>query len=323
MAPTTIIFIVLLAVLVIALLVVPLISNKVKSKKGLTPDQLAVENPPVTQSGIGYVRFQPDNQRYVFRTQEQQRIVDEYFIIRKRYKKNWILISLGIAAIVVGIFFISFNASGGLNGSSEYRTLSTAWIVVSSLIGVAGIVLIILGNFKMAQPKIMTDTEYDGLVELAVQKYNPVEIALKVFSLPEGTPHIVTVTPVISGTSLLNYTPNQDRLRSSELTVSVVLFADKLYIYKYNFDMCCNEESEYSCAIDRANICGVSSSARSYVQSAVSFNFIYTECQMAVDAHGLTVALPLTEGDYENTVGAVRNFVYGAQAAGQERDSIS
>lgn len=297
--PTTIIFIVLLGILIISLLVVPAMKNKMSGNAGAQPpastdssaDQQVQQPRAVTNNG--YYRWQPDNQNYVARNEEQARIVKEYFIIKNYTKteKNMPMLVMGLLAAVVGAIL----AIVGISNST------TALIIIGAIAVVVGLILLYLykkgGQTTTAPEKVMTDSEYDTLVNNRIAGLYVKSTALKKLGLEESDiidePIIITA-PVRTNTSLVNYTEEQLKLRSSTISVAAIFHtANKLYIYKVQFDMCCNEKSEQVCEYCFEDICDISVCTDCTVAYAPNYIFDYTKATMNVATAGAKVYIPL------------------------------
>ncbi|MGN1373556.1 MAG: hypothetical protein ACI4VK_05900 [Candidatus Coproplasma sp.] len=232
-----------------------------------------------------YYRWQSDKQIVIERTPEQQRIFDEYFVIKNYvYKKKPLLVIgliallAGLAAVIAGLF-----------------TKPIVWII-GAAVAVFGIILLIAySKSKKIKPgTIMTDAEYENLVVEHINKMNVGMMGLHKLGL--AVDQVKAIKPVflrdkvITKTSLKVFNPEDCSMHSSTQYVIVLYFTEEqLFVYKVQFDMCCNMQDEWTKEFFYKDICDFSSvdeyniltvGSNKYEYNTLTFSIISTNSRI-------------------------------------------
>ena len=105
---------------------------------------------------------------------------------------------------------------------------------------------------------------------------------------------------VIKNTSLTVRNKNNNSLHSSTQHVTYLYFTDEqLFVYKIQFDMCCNMQEEWASEFFYKDICDVSSYTRKNVLKAEDFEFEYSTVSFEIIATNSKIGFDL-DGDNEN-----------------------
>lgn len=232
--------------------------SKVGKVKALQPtkqggDALLDDLAPVRTTAPGYYRYQLDNQRVIERNDLQQRIVDEYFIVK--YGENVLLKALKVLAYLTAIIFI---IPGIINESS-------VCFVFMGIFFVCGFVLSFFHKRSKKFPeKLMSHEEYEKLVKEHMDKLDVRKMALRRLGIDSD--QVKEVMPirisdkVINSRSLKAFDSLKNEIHSSTQYVTMVFFTnEQIYMYKLQFDMCCNEIKEWTSEYFYEDICDVSS----------------------------------------------------------------
>ncbi len=213
------------------------------------------ETPPETNVGINYYRYQPDNQIVIQRSPEQQRIFDEYFVIKNNVIKKTPILAISVLALLLGIIFIAVSIVKDI----------TALLVIGIIAIVASIILFIVykKTITIFPKKIMTDAEYEALVNKKIDSLNVVKLGLAKLNLTaeqvQDIQPIILKDKVITETSLTVYNPKDKSLHSSTQSVFILYFTnEQLLVYKIQFDMCCNLQNEWTSEFFYKDICDLS-----------------------------------------------------------------
>lgn len=270
--PTTIIFIALLGFLILALLVVPMISNSLRAKKALKNTDNDAQD--ATQAALSkldsasaarfvgsngeFSRWCRDKQPVIKRSTEQQRLVDKYFIVQNIVSSNKMLLGIGVLALVIGAILAVIFVSTGFD--------TTALIIIGAILIIIGIVMIALykKSFRWVPPSdMMSHSEYEQIVkdkikEMNVEKMGLEHLGLDIDQVKEIKPLTFTDYEV-SGTSLVAFDSDKNKIHSSTQTVMLVYFTDEqVFVYKLQFDLCCNKKEEWTSEFFYTDICDIS-----------------------------------------------------------------
>ena len=283
----------------------------VNNPVGFIEDELFLGDKPRIEKEHGWYRNQPDNQPIIERSEEQQRIVDEYFKVKnykvttcdpnmKKYQKylNWGFIGALVAAVIS-------ICIGGANDDMETFGI-VALVFVLAAIGLK----IASGYFKkkfkesikhtVAPKKLMTDAEYEALVAKKIEDMNIADLGLERLGLDrdqvkEINPIVIT-DKVIKKHSFTVRNKDDKSVHSSTQHVTYLYFTDEqLFVYKIQFDMCCNVQEEWASEFFYKDICDVSSyTSRNIIKlddfqfeySTISFNIIASNSQIGFDLAG-------------------------------------
>lgn len=279
-------------------------------------DSIGDQDEVVTHSGYYY--YQEDNQPVIKRSEEQQRIVDEYFII-KNYKtvrcksdykkKHKFFNMLGTVLLIVGLVMAGFFLIR--EGFSLEYALESAGFIIGLVIAVGGVGSKIAAhyfkkefeksvNVSVAPKKVMTDSEYELLVNQKIADMNIEELGLCKLGLdPEQIKEIRPIIlrdKVIDGKCSLTSRNKDGSVHSSTQHVTYLYFTDdQLFVYKIQFDMCCNLQKEWASEYFYKDICDVSSYTSvnvlkfnhiEYEYSTVAFNIIATNSEIGFELDG-------------------------------------
>ncbi len=216
-----------------------------------------------------YYRYQLDKQPVIRRTAEQQKLVDEFFIIpNKMHTQSHIwLLCAGIALIVLSVALAIFL------GIQSKKLLYSALCLILTVCGVVMVILYKKTIKVIDEPDIvMTSQEYETAVQ---EKTSQMEIAQKSLAIlgvsaetMEGSTSVVFSDIVQNEESLYVYNAENKTLYSSTQQVTYLYFmSDRLLAYKVEFDMCCDTVKECASEIFYKDICDVTCHTESGVQT--------------------------------------------------------
>ena len=233
-----------------------------------------------TEEPAGYYRTAPDKQVVIKRTEEQQRIVDEYFIVKK-YKVTTCdpeLQKKANTAKLVSNILLWPGIGLAVLGIAVDMILLT---VIGAIAAIAGIVCKVVNKklikrfeesikVTVGPKKLMSDEEYEQLVREKIESMNIAELGLEKLGLdPDQVKEInpiIIQDQVITDTSFTVRNETTHALHSSTQYVTYLYFTDEeLFVYKIQFDMCCNTQDEWTSEFFYKDICDVSSYTRLWV----------------------------------------------------------
>lgn len=228
---------------------------------------------------LGYYRYQDDAQDVVKRTKEQQKILEEYFIVpnvrtttcKPQYRVTAdVLNIIKIFAFILGVILTIIGIFG-----------EKTWLVLGIILLIGGVTCHFVAKYFIKQfessikysdaPKaLMTDDEYERLVNEKIEKMNVISLGLNRLGLDasqiEEIKPIILRDKVLTKTSLRVYNDDDNTLHSSTQYVTLLYFTDtQLFVYKIQFDMCCNLQEEWTSEFFYQDICDVST----YVENNV------------------------------------------------------
>lgn len=290
-----------------------------------------------------YYRYQQDKQKVIRRTDEQKRIVNEYFIVKNKPKYNLILIILGVVALLVGIILLGcgiganrpsiggsdsgypdlsdygydFDYGSGQEASPNKGTNGTALIVVGVILTLGGGVCLIImkKTVKYLPAKIMTDEDYEALVDKRIAGMDIKQMGLDQLGIDAD--EIKDVTPLVfqdnafTPESLSVFNSQTNKVHSSTKSVTYVYFTDKqLLTYTVTFDMCCNAQTEESNELFYGDVCDVASKISKNVMDTGSAKFEYCSITFSVISTNASISVSMG-GDNErlNSVQAMKQKI--------------
>ena len=328
---TSAVFWVILGILIIALIIVPIIKRNSSTGTPTDASNEPTKQPTSTEQkkNKNYFRYQPDKQKVSVRSADQLRIVNEYFIIKNKteVKKNGAYLSLGVFLLIAfGIAMIV----GIWQSSTGVTSAGAIGLVV-------GVVLLIIYKATMRVTtypgQVMTDKQYDALVKKRIDALDLVSLAFTRLGITESDivdEPIVTFTYVRDKASLVNYTYEAHKFRTSTVCASVILRTKaKLYVYKRQFDMCCNDMTERAAELCYDDICDVSVNTERAVATALEYVFDHTETSLVICTAGSNIVVPLDVAtDHREIAEKVRIAVREGRGVGdvtitQETTSVS
>lgn len=260
----------------------------------------------------GYFRFQKDNQVVIERNEEQQRIYDEYFVVKnyetttwdpslKKKAKLFKTLSVVFLALAIALFLIIGLAAGSL----------VAGIIVGVIFAAVGGVLVLLSNkaakkFEesvqtiVAPKKLLSDAEYEELVNQRIEEMNIREMSLDKLGLdPDQVKEIQPIIlkdKTIKDHSFTVRNREDKSLHSSTQSVMYLFFTDEqLFVYKVIFDMCCNMQEEWASEFFYKDICDVRSYTKRNIlevgdlkveYSSVAFKIVTSNSEIGFDMAG-------------------------------------
>ena len=268
----------------------------------------------------GYYYHQADNQPVVERSEEQQKIFEEYFVIQNyqtikcdiKWKKiGKICKILSLCAFVIGLLLIGGYVFNSTEGSGVDNTL-----IFGAVGMVGGLVLLFVYiitksifeksvSVTVAPKAIMTDEEYEALVEKKIQSLNIKQLGLEKLGLDpdevkEISPIILSDDVVDEKYSLTVYSDTDKSLHSSTKHVTYIYFTDEqLFVYKLQFDMCCNVQDEYASEFFYEDICDVSSHVSKNIIKTNNKDYEYAKVYLNIIAYNSQIGFVL-DGENEN-----------------------
>lgn len=275
----------------------------------------------------GYYRYQNDNQVVIKRNEEQQRIKDEYFVVKnietttcdsllkKKAKK---IKAASSAMLWIGIIL---GAIGIIGIIGDKTALLVIGILVIGIMSVVASIVCRIVNSKLlkkfqdsikvtvAPKKLMTDTEYEELVAKRIEAMNIGQVSLDKLGLdPDQVKEIQPIIlkdKVIKDHSFRVKNKENGSLHSSTQHVTYLYFTDEqLFVYKIVFDMCCNMQEEWASEFFYKDICDVSSYTTKNVLAIDDFKFEYSTVSFEIIASNSKIGFDI-DGDNEN-VGSIQ-----------------
>lgn len=262
----------------------------------------------------GYYRYQKDNQVVIQRTKEQQRIFDEYFVI-KNYKTIKCDSRLRRISKVLKIISHCLCWPGiilfvwGLIESEDGLKILGAFALVGAIVLriVSGIVKRRYEDsidISHAPKKVMTDEEYEKLVDEKIESMNIEQMGLEKLGLdPEQIQEIrpiVLRNKVINDYSLRVKNYKDNTIHSSTQHVTYLYFTDEqLFVYKIVFDMCCNMQDEWAKEFFYKDICDISTHTERNVLTDGKMKFEYSTVSFDIIVTNSEIGFVL-DGDNEN-----------------------
>lgn len=242
---------------------------KVASAKNLRPRMEAIHNFYRKQSQI-------QSDVVLERTEEQQRIFDNYFHVLN-YRTTTcnpvikaladLFFKLFLGGVIGGLLGIIF----GIVDMEDDNPFGLILGVIFLIAAVVFIILKVLNQKKfeltikssIAPKNLMTDAEYEALVSQKIASFNLYALSLDKLGIDDS--QVAEVRPIILRdktiieTSMKVYNRNDNSLHSSTQYVTVIYFTnDQLFVYKVRFDMCCNLKTEWTSEFFYQDICDIS-----------------------------------------------------------------
>ena len=272
-----------------------------------------------TEVVSGYYRYQDDDQIVIKRTDEQQRIFEEYFVVRN-IKTTTCESALKKKAKTLKTVSNFLLWPGIILGAIGFIGDKTALGVIGVLAVIAAIVCKIVSSQTMkkfeasikvsvAPKKLMTDAEFEQLVDAKIEAMNIAQLGLDKLGLdPDQVKEIHPIVlrdKVINKTSLTVRNKEDHSVHSSTQHVTYLYFTDEqLFVYKIQFDMCCNMQDEWASEFFYKDICDVSSYTSRNVLKVDDFEFEYSTVSFNIIASNSQIGFDL-DGDNEN-VGSIQ-----------------
>ena len=288
-----IVLIVVVAIVVIFFVIVFFASLKDMITMKVNPDELGKDDPDADAKdpGIGYYRYQPDRQPVVKRTEQQQRIFSEYFVIKNSITMHPVFCILAIVFILAGACMAGFTL----------KTIGVVFWVGLGLIALGVVAFVIFDKTKKCKPeKLMSSKEYEELVSKKIAALNVPDLGMKRLGLDPD--EVREIAPVMlrdksfTKTSFKVYDPSDGTLHSSTQWVAMLYFTDEqLLLYKIEFDMCCNVQTEWTSVFYYKDICDVSThfsenvialGKEKFAYRTMDFVFITTNSKMGFSMSG-------------------------------------
>ena len=271
----------------------------------------------------GFYRFQEDKQAVLKRDETQQKIFDEYFVVKnyqtttcnsalKKKSENLgiiykIFLCLGL--ILIGYYLMKWASCIPTTSDSGNYT----WVLILGIISmVASLILTFLSSkylekyrasvkIKVAPKKLMTDEEYEKMVEEKISSMNIGQLSLVKLGLDEEQVKeiqpIIFRDKVITDESLKVRNDENYSVHSSTQHVTYLYFTDEqLFVYKIQFDMCCNMQNEWTDEFFYKDICDVSLSESRNVLAYGNTKFEYSTVAFKIIATNSEIGFVL-EGD--------------------------
>ncbi len=235
-----------------------------------TPEQIDVATVKAdrSESQAGYFRFQEDRQPVITRTEDQQKIFDEYFVVpnTRTVTCKSILKKLGLVCQLVGL--AGWVATVAL---AVYlciaNTADLKWCAVTAgvalLVNIAGTVLkkVFIKTIHIdTRPHVlMSHAEFESYVYAKTESLRPEVLSLARLGLSaeeaEGAEPVIIHDQATDDHSLSVIDLAGHALHSSTQHVTYLYATDKqFFVYKLRFDMCCNREDEWSYELFDADI---------------------------------------------------------------------
>ncbi len=280
----------------------------------------------------GYYRYQEDNQIVICRSPEQQRVFDEYFVV-KNYRtatcdsKLWKYANLfkiiGIVASIVGVLVmivsLVLGGTSSRDGISQVAESSSSGgpnvgLILGGAVAVCGIVsLVVSAVFKkkfkdsihvsVAPNALLSDAEYEALVLKKAEEMDIAHLGLQKLGLTEDQVReiqpIVLSGKVVKDFSLTVYNKDTHAYHSSTHYVTYLYFTDdQLFVYKVRFDMCCNMQDEWTSEFFYRDICDVSSHTYRNVLTLENYQFEYSTMSFTIITTNSSISFEMDAADH-------------------------
>lgn len=219
----------------------------------------------------GYCRYQDDNQEYIKRSDEQQKIYDEYFVVKNLRTITCDPKKRKISDLFKIIKIVCFILSGLCIVSGLILLTLIIIGLVFLILGITSLILqkVFLKKFNSSleqtdgPEKIIIDSEYEALVDNKIIEMDILNIGISKLGLDsektENVDSIIIRDKVMDDKSLYVYTDNDNSLHSSKHFAALFVFmSKKLYVYKVQFDMCNSMKEEWMNEFDYKDICDCS-----------------------------------------------------------------
>ncbi len=262
-----------------------------------------------------YYRYQVDNQPCVARTSEQAKIFNEYFVIaNKKFEKKWANIAAIIAAIV-GVVMILVGLVSGVLLDAGLKGKVCAVFGLICLFVAPGLFSYYNKTIKWGPKSVMTDEEYKRRVAEKIAAMRIADRALRQLGLDEEQVReiepIVLQDKVVDKISLTVYNELERTLYSSTQSVMYIYFTDdQLYVYKIQFDMCCNVVDEWTSEFFYTDICDVSSHVDKNVLTFGGNKIEYSTVSFSIVAQNTSISFTMDGNNArEASINAMRQKI--------------
>ena len=249
-------------------------------------------------------------QPVIKRTAEQQKIYDEYFVV-ENYRNTTCDPSAKKTSELLRYISIALAAVGGIITVINIFTGKKGFIIfgILCLIAAIGCVIASKSFFKkfensikssLAPEKLLSHDEYEGLVAKKIEEMNVVQLGLNRLGLDES--QVEEVKPIILkdraliDTSLHVFDSEKGVIHSSTQHVTLLYFTnEELFVYKIEFDMCCNKQQEWTSEFFYEDICDITTNIDKNIlelgsekleYSTVSFNVIASNSSIGFSVDG-------------------------------------
>lgn len=269
----------------------------------------------------GYYRYQDDIQDVIKRSAEQQKLFEEYFVVpnlrtvtcKPEYRiASDVLNIVKIFALILGVFFAVIAIVS-----------DTIWLALGLFLFVSGIACHFIGKYFAKQfdlsikitdapRKLMTDEEYEKIVKEKIESMDMISLGLKRLGLDgsqiEEIKPIVLTDKAMTDTSLRVYNKTDGTLHSSTQCVTLLYFTDsQMFVYKIQFDMCCNEQKEWMSEFFYEDICDISTHVEKSVLTVSEEQKIeYSTVEFEIIASNSSIGFVL-QGDDAN-IGSIQGM---------------
>ncbi len=234
----------------------------------------------VVEECDAYYRKQKRKQHYTTRNDEQKRIFEEYFEVKNyktttanvsAYKKQIGCIIAGVLVWVMGLSILLAGVEKAVvDGDPNVVAVGAILLLVGSVLWICAAVF--SAKFKksikesIGPKKLLSDEEYEALVTQKIEALNLGERGIERLGLDsdqvrEVRPIVVRNKVADADYSLVVYSEKDGNysVHTSSQQITYLYFADEqLFMYKFQFDMCCNKEDEWMCEIFYDDVCDIS-----------------------------------------------------------------
>lgn len=272
-----------------------------------------------TEVVSGYYRYQEDDQIVIKRTDEQQRIFEEYFVVRN-IKTTTCESALKKKAKTLKTVSNFLLWPGIILGAIGFIGDKTALGVIGVMAVIAAIICKIVSSQTMkefeasikvsvAPKKLMTDAEFEQLVDAKIEAMNIAQLGLDKLGLDSD--QVKEIHPIIlrdkaiTDTSLKVYNEKDHSVHSSTQYVTYLYFTDdQLFVYKIQFDMCCNMQDEWAHEFFYKDICDIQSYTHKNILNFDKFEHEYSSVAFSIISTNSQIGFEI-DGDNEN-VGSIQ-----------------
>ncbi len=295
---TTTIIMCVLIVGIIGLFAWKTIANKKQQTGNSTNNNTKSDGGILDSTNTNYFRYQKDKQIVIQRNAEQQKIFDEYFVVKNYVvKKTPILIACIIAIVLGAIFCLVYFTNND----------KQAFFIIGIILAIIGVILEIVykKTIKIIPKKVMTDKEYEDLVDKKIKAFDVVTLGLAKLNLDaeqvKEIEPIILRNKVITDTSLTVFNDKDKSLHSSTQYVFVLYFTDEqLLVYKIQFDMCCNLLHEWTSEFFYKDICDLSTHCENNVLTLGKSQIEYSTLAVDIISTNSQIGFVMDELNMDN-----------------------
>ncbi len=246
----------------------------------------------------GYFRYQLDEQPVIDRTEQQEKICNEFFIIQnlktttcnpELKKRAYIFNMLSRITMILGVFLLILSIAEVIENSIWSFVCLGSALLCGIIVHFTNTAFENSISTKKHPKVVMKDETFEALVEKKIEEMNVVELAHERLGLDksqtkEVKPIIITANAHEDYT-LKYYNKVTNNLYTSSKSVTVLFFTnEQLFVYKIVFDMCCDVQKEWTNEFFHDDICDLSTTIKKNIFTVDDEKFEYStiDCNIIV-----------------------------------------